>query len=31
MFGYGVDKRVIYILLGVLVIYSLANMTSGQW
>lgn len=31
MFGYGVDKRVIYILLGILVVYSLMSMTSGEW
>lgn len=31
MFGYGVDKRVIYILLAILVVYSLFSMTSEQW
>ena len=31
MFGYGIDKRVIYILLGILVAYSLISMTSDQW
>lgn len=31
MFGYGVDKRVIYILLAILVAYSLLSMTAEQW
>lgn len=29
MFGYGIDKKVIYIVLGILVVYSLANMSGG--
>ena len=31
MFGYGVDKRVIYILLAILIVYSLVSMSSAQW
>lgn len=31
MFGYGVDKRVIYILLAVLVFYSLISMSAEAW
>lgn len=31
MFGYGVDKRVIYILLAILVLYSLVSMSTAQW
>ena len=31
MFGYGVDKRVIYILLAILVVFSLATMSRGEW
>ena len=31
MFGYGVDKRVIYLLLGFLIVWSLMGMTSEQW
>lgn len=31
MFGYGVDKRVIYGVLGLLVLYSLFSMSSSQW
>lgn len=31
MFGYGVDKRVIYGLLAILVLYSLFSMSSSQW
>ncbi len=28
MFGYGIDRKVIYIVLGILVVYSLASMSS---
>ena len=31
MFGYGVDKRVLYIVFAILIAYSLMNMTSDQW
>ncbi len=31
MFGYGVDKRAIYIVLLILVIFELASMTSSEW
>lgn len=31
MFGYGVDKKVIYIVLAILVIMSFANMSRGEW
>ena len=31
MFGYGVDKKVLYILFGVLIAYSLYNMSSSDW
>lgn len=28
LFGYGIDRKAIYIVLGFLVLYSLINMTS---
>lgn len=31
MFGYGVDKRVIYIVLGLLVLFSLMSMSRAEW
>ena len=31
MFGYNFDKRTFYIILGVLVILSMANMTALEW
>ena len=31
MFGYGVDKKVIYIVLGLLVLFSLMSMTQAEW
>ena len=31
MFGYNIDKRTFYIILGVLVILSMANMTALEW
>lgn len=31
MFGYGVDKKVIYIVLAILVIMSFASMSRGEW
>lgn len=31
MFGYGVDKKVIYIVLAILVILSFASMSRGEW
>ena len=31
MFGYNFDKRTFYIILGVLVILSIANMTALEW
>ena len=31
MFGYGVDKKVIYIVLGLLVLFSLMSMTPAEW
>ena len=31
MFGYGVDKRVLYILFGILIAYSLYSMSSSEW
>lgn len=31
MFGYGVDKRVIYILLAILVVISFASMGTSEW
>lgn len=31
MFGYGVDRRVIYILLAIIVVYSLMSMSGAQW
>ncbi len=31
MFGYNIDKRTFYIILGILVILSMANMTALEW
>ena len=31
MFGYGVDKRVLYILFAILIAYSLYSMSSSEW
>lgn len=31
MFGYGVDRRIIYIVLAILMVYSLMNMSSDEW
>ncbi len=31
MFGYGVDKRIIYIVLAILVLFSFMSMSRGDW
>lgn len=31
MFGYGVDKRVIYIVFAILAVWALSSMTSSEW
>ena len=31
MFGYGIDRKTLYIILGILVLFSIGNMTSGEW
>lgn len=31
MFGYGIDRKTLYIILGVLVVLSITSMSSAQW